>query len=173
MTLRFFFSQFLGLTIALTSFAAEKPLTAELHDRSGKSMGTAEISSEKGELLLSVHATGLRPGAHGIHIHSAGKCEGPDFKSAGPHLARAGQMHGIGNPKGHHSGDMPNLNVGGDGKAEFKQKLGKLTLVGSETSICKKGGTSLIIHDKVDDQKTDPSGNSGDRIACAVLCEGK
>jgi Cu-Zn family superoxide dismutase len=153
------------------AFAASVPatLTAELHDKTGAVVGHVKATQEKNGVTFDVSVSNFKPGMHGMHIHSVGKCEGPDFKSAGPHFAFPGQMHGMDNAKGPHLGDMPNLNVKPDGKGKMRFHTDLVSLEQGENSLLKQGGTALVIHEKQDDQKTDPSGNSGDRVACAVL----
>lgn len=153
----------------LPAFAVEKSMTSEFHDKTGAVVGKLKVEQKGSGVVFNVELTGMKPGAHGIHIHSVGKCEGPDFKSSGTHLSLQGQQHGMENPKGPHLGDMPNIHVkhDGNGKLKFFSKL--VTLHDGENSLRKSGGTSIIVHEKSDDQKTDPSGNSGDRIACAVI----
>jgi Cu-Zn family superoxide dismutase len=108
---------------------------------------------------------------HGIHFHQNPKCDGPDFKSAGPHFNPDGKKHGLQSPDGHHAGDMMNLTVESNGKAKAKLTDADVSL-GDGTnshSLFSNGGTALVIHAKEDDMKTDPSGNSGDRIACGAI----
>lgn len=155
--------------LSASAFAIEKSVTAEIHDKTGATLGHVKVYREGKGVTFQVEVTGMKPGLHGIHVHSVGKCEGPDFKSSGSHFAFTGQMHGMDNPKGPHLGDMPNLNVKANGKGKMKFRTDLVTLQDAENSLRKPGGTSLIIHDKQDDQKTDPSGGSGDRVACAVL----
>ena len=139
-----------------------------LRDANGAIKGTAALVRTGDVLSLAIAVRGLPAGAHGIHLHTAGKCDGPDFASSGGHLNPDGHQHGTLNPAGHHLGDLPNLTVDANG-------LGALTvpLSGSagdlETMLFDSDGTALVIHAGADDYKTDPSGNSGGRIACAVL----
>ena len=112
----------------------------------------------------------LSPGVHAIHVHEAGRCDAPDFKAAGGHFNPENKKHGIENPEGHHAGDLPNLTVGANGKGTFKTTIPGVTLAGdSATSLLKVGGTSVVIHEKADDMKTDPAGNAGARLACGVI----
>jgi Cu-Zn family superoxide dismutase len=97
------------------------------------------------------------------------KCEGPDFKSAGPHFNPEGKKHGFDSPDGHHAGDMKNFTVGADGKVKTELEDSDVTLKDGPHSLLSNGGTAIVIHAKADDYKTDPSGNSGDRIACGVI----
>ena len=109
----------------------------------------------------TIAATRLAPGDHGIHLHDKGRCEGPAFASAGPHWNPHGKQHGRDNPLGSHAGDLPNLfvDVGGRGVLKAALQPGRDDL----------DGTALVVHAKPDDYKTDPSGASGDRIACAII----
>jgi len=118
---------------------------------------------------VRVQAAGLAPGRYGAHIHAVGRCEGPGFDSAGPHWNPAGRRHGTLNPEGHHLGDLPNLEVavGGAGRLEFA--IPGATLRSGEHSIVDADGAALVIHADPDDYRTDPSGNSGARIACGIL----
>lgn len=120
-------------------------------------------------MKIEVNASGLSPGKHGFHVHAVGKCEAPDFKSAGPHFNPGGKKHGHDNPEGPHAGDLPNLEVAAD-------KKGKATFVAKGLafdSLFAGSGTSLVLHADPDDGKTDPAGNSGARIACGVIERGK
>ena len=141
--------------------------TATLKDGQGATVGTATFAAAGEGVTIEVDVKGLAPGEHGIHLHDTGKCDGPKFESAGAHLNPANAQHGLENPSGPHAGDMPNLKVEADGsaKATLTAKTAKL----DDTSIFKSGGTALVIHSKPDDHKTDPSGNSGDRVVCGVI----
>lgn len=127
----------------------------------GEARGFASFFSEGEHAEIKVQAKGLAPGVHGIHLHSVGKCEGPDFKSAGAHWNPSGREHGLANPEGAHLGDLPNLIVAADGTASAV-----LHVAGDMDDA---DGTALVIHADPDDNKTDPGGNSGARVACAVL----
>jgi Cu-Zn family superoxide dismutase len=127
----------------------------------GEARGFASFFSEGEHAELKVQAKGLAPGVHGIHLHSVGRCEGPDFKSAGAHWNPGGRQHGLANPEGAHLGDLPNLTVAADGTATATFHVAG--------DIADADGTALVIHADPDDNKTDPSGNSGARVACAVL----
>jgi superoxide dismutase, Cu-Zn family len=142
---------------------------ADIFNASGQKIGTATFSPSEGGVRIDVDVSQLPPGLHGIHIHAVGKCEGPDFKTAGPHFNPAGKKHGKDNPQGPHNGDLPNLEVGADGRATASMLDTNVTLGDGPTSLFGPGGTSIVIHANMDDYKTDPSGNSGARIACGVI----
>lgn len=142
----------------------------ELKNREGKSVGTLTVATQSGGgARFSGRLTDLSTGVHGVHIHEFGKCQAPDFTSAGGHFNPEGKQHGEFNPQGKHAGDIGNLRVDANGSAEVALLADAVTLGPGETSLLKPGGTSLVIHAGPDDLKTDPSGNSGDRIACGVI----
>lgn len=145
-------------------------VTVNLKDRDGKSVGTAELTEEEDALRIVVDAKGLPEGLHGFHFHEKGVCEAPDFESAGGHFNPAGASHGLDHEDGPHAGDLPNLEVGPDGTVKEEFFVENLTLLaGEENTLYQESGTSLVIHAEADDGKTQPSGNSGDRIACGVV----
>lgn len=149
---------------------ATKAVEAGLIDTKGNSIGEAHFTEVDGTLTISLRAENLKPGIHGIHLHEKAVCTPPDFKSAGGHFNPTDKEHGFDNPKGYHLGDLPNLKVGEDGKVSVKVTMHNLTLEpGKPNSLLDKDGSALVIHAAEDDYKTDPAGNSGDRIACAEL----
>lgn len=156
---------------ALASSQSTKAIQIEMKNADGKVVGKAELTeavTEKG-VRVRIDVRGLAPGKHGIHFHETGKCEGPDFKSAGSHFSPSKKLHGLENPKGSHAGDLPNLEVSKDGTAKTEFTAPYASIGKDKNSLLKSGGTALVIHEKVDDQKTDPSGDSGDRIVCGVI----
>ena len=142
---------------------------AELLDASGNPVGTATLTESGGAVQIAVQVTNVPAGAHGIHIHQTGTCTAPDFASAGGHFNPTQRQHGLQNPQGPHAGDMENLEVpaGGSGTAQLTSD--RVTLGSGPNSLMDADGSALVIHATADDQVTDPSGNSGDRIACGVI----
>ncbi|WP_438444651.1 superoxide dismutase family protein [Gorillibacterium sp. sgz5001074] len=142
----------------------------ELAGPNGEKIGKAELTQMSKGVHIHVEASNLVPGKHGFHIHETGLCEGPDFKSAGGHYNPTNKKHGFENPKGPHSGDLPNLSVSTDGTVTADMVAKYVTLEeGKPGSLLKPSGTSLIIHAGPDDYKTDPAGNSGGRVACGRI----
>jgi len=171
-------TRFLIVVAAVTSMngcagaRVESPSAAQavLKDRSGLQVSAATFTEGSAGVRIQLTASGLRPGAKGIHIHAVGKCEPPEFTSAGAHFNPIGKKHGLKNPEGAHAGDLPNLIVSDTGSASFDVTSKTVTLQsGSPTSLFGPDGTSLVIHAEQDDEKTDPAGNSGARIACGVI----
>jgi Cu-Zn family superoxide dismutase len=166
-------SSLLAVTLLAPALALASPVTSDLRDAAGKAVGTATFTAAKGGVKVKVKVSGLKPGLHGFHVHAAGVCEGPDFKTAAGHFNPAGRQHGLDNPMGHHGGDMPNLLVGADGQGEATATLAGVTLGEGDTSLFHAGGTALVLHADADDGKTDPAGNAGARIACGVVRRGR
>jgi Cu-Zn family superoxide dismutase len=151
------------------SVQAARKAKADLLNAKGAPVGTATFSQKTNGVQLDLKVSNLSPGLHGFHIHAVGRCEAPDFKSAGPHFNPEGKQHGWDNPLGHHLGDLQNLDVGPDGKANVRILVPGVTLGEGAMSLFHEGGTALVIHEKPDDGKTDPAGNAGARIACGVI----
>jgi Cu-Zn family superoxide dismutase len=157
-------------TVALRSSVEMASVAhADIVNASGEKIGTATFVPSAGGVRVDLNVAQLTPGTHGVHIHTVGKCEGPDFKTAGGHFNPAAKKHGRDNPAGPHNGDMPNIEVGGDGKVATSLLDTNVTLSDGPNSLFQEGGTSIVIHAMQDDYKTDPAGNSGARIACGVI----
>jgi superoxide dismutase, Cu-Zn family len=142
---------------------------AELKNASGQSVGTARFTQAGNVVRILLEATGLPPGPHAVHVHAVGKCDPPDFNSAGPHFNPGGRQHGALNPQGSHAGDLPNLTIAADGNGRMETTTEQLSLGSGPTSVWDADGSALVVHATADDFKTDPTGNSGNRIACGVL----
>ena len=146
-------------------------VTADLARPDGSWAGVATISRRSDGIFLSLSAEAPAAGSYGMHLHSVGKCQGPDFTSAGPHWNPAMKQHGRDNPMGAHEGDLPNVDAGADRKITLEYKLPEFMLSGA-TGLLDADGGALVIHEKADDYRTDPSGNSGKRIICGVFKSG-
>lgn len=138
---------------------------ADIRMADGTPVGTAVAEEVDGAIRVMVEVHGMAKGVHGTHVHTVGKCEGPDFASAGGHWNPTAHQHGKDNPMGPHAGDMPNLSVGDDGRDRTIFTLPGGTYAG----LLDEDGAAIVIHAGPDDYKTDPSGNSGGRIACGVF----
>jgi superoxide dismutase, Cu-Zn family len=138
---------------------------ATLEPKSGsKVTGFVAFMQAGNEVQLAGNIQHLTPGKHGIHIHDKGDCSAPDAASAGPHFNPTQQHHGGPMTAEHHVGDLGNIEADASGNAQVNWK-GKLSLSGTDSII----GKSVVIHEKEDDLKTDPAGNSGARIACGEI----
>lgn len=155
---------------AIVSTIGPPVLNADLKDGQGRDRARATVEQSGDSLRVRIEATGMSPGSYGAHIHTTGRCDPPAFTTAGPHWNPTGQMHGKDNPRGMHKGDLPNLMVGADGRGSLEYTIPGAILSGMlPTKLVDEDGAAVVIHAKADDYRTDPSGNSGDRIACGVL----
>jgi len=149
--------------------AAAQTAKAELRNAEGKVVGRATLTEEAQGVKIAVEVFGLPFGPRGFHIHAVGKCDPPGFTSAGGHFNPHGKKHGLRSPEGPHAGDLPNMVVWPDGTAKFEVVAPHVTLGAGTHSLFHPGGTALVIHADVDDERTDPTGNAGGRIACGVI----
>lgn len=143
---------------------------AELRTAAGADVGRATVSVVPNGLRVLVEARNMTAlqGAHGVHVHMVGRCDAPGFTSAGEHWNPTGRMHGSMNPQGPHAGDLPNLIIGTNGSGTIGIDLPGATLSGAN-GLLDGDGATIMIHAQADDLRTDPSGNSGGRIACGVF----
>ena len=139
-----------------------RPSPVEIRRADGSLAARAMVWQTPAGVEVRVQAAGLAPGHYGVHLHAVGRCEAPAFASAGPHWNPTARQHGTLNPAGHHLGDLPNLDVDAQGAGRLEFAIAGASLSGAD-------GTALVIHAAADDYRTDPSGNSGARIACGVL----
>jgi Cu-Zn family superoxide dismutase len=156
------------LVAALPAQPAEQEAQARttLRDRSGAKVGVATLRQSRAGVLIHLELTDLPPGTHAIHVHAVGQCEG-DFESAGAHFAPKRNAHGFLAGSGPHAGDLPNLFVPASGDLVVDLTASSLSL--ADGSLADADGAALVIHERGDDYRTDPSGSSGGRIACGVI----
>jgi Cu-Zn family superoxide dismutase len=145
--------------------AAAAPVTVTLIDAQNKPVGTAVLTQTAHGVLIAVDLHGLKPGMHAIHVHETGKCEPPSFKTAGGHDNPAHKQHGYLVAEGPHAGDLPNLDVPASGKVKAELIAGDETL----DNLLAGDGSAIVIHAKVDDYKSQPTGDAGDRVACGAI----
>lgn len=146
---------------------------AVLVDAQDKKIGKVKLTQQADGLLLHATVSGMKPGSYGFHIHTTGKCDKPDFASAGGHWNPTAHKHGKDAPEGPHMGDLPNIDVAANGKGALEQKIPGAMLAGGDHPLFDADGAAVMLHAGPDDYKTDPAGNSGPRIACGVVTAGK
>ena len=163
---------FLAVTLAAAALAGcagtGEPTggpTFALVNSAGQSIGSVRMWETPGGVTFRLGAAGLPHGIHGIHVHSVGRCDPPGFATAGAHWNPAGTKHGFNNPAGPHRGDLPNVTVAANGVLQEAVSLPGASFA----TLLDADGAALVIHAQADDYVTDPSGNSGERIACAVI----
>lgn len=167
--MRWIFYLFLIFLAACTSNDDETLKEVAMLNVDGDKLGTATLTEDSEGVSIKLKLEGVSPGWHGIHVHEYAKCEPPDFTSAGNHYNPEDKEHGLMNPKGPHLGDLPNVEANGDGKIDEELKLLDATLLDGKNSLIREEGTSLVLHDGPDDGYTQPSGDSGERIACGKI----
>jgi superoxide dismutase, Cu-Zn family len=153
----------LGLILAASSAEAADSAKADLRSADGKAIGSATLADTPTGVLITVSLKGAPEGVHAFHVHEVGKCE-PPFKSAGAHFNPDHKKHGF-VAEGPHAGDMPNLHIPAGGGLEQEVLNPNLSVA----QMLDSDGAAVILHAKADDYKSDPAGNSGDRIACGVV----
>jgi len=153
----------------LNQSADGKVARAELRNPDGRTIGRAELRETPAGVLLHLTLTGAPAGVHALHLHETGRCEAPDFESAGGHANPGGAEHGLMNPKGPHAGDLPNLHVPASGTLELELLAARAELGDGEMTLLDADGAAVVMHAHPDDYRTDPAGAAGDRIACGVV----
>ncbi|PYP79851.1 MAG: hypothetical protein DMD35_06990 [Gemmatimonadetes bacterium] len=151
--------------------------SATLVDAAGRTLGTVRLTEAAtdaggplGGVVLSGTLTGLTPGLHGLHVHGVGRCDGTGaFSTAGAHLNPDAHKHGLESADGPHAGDLPNVVAAESGVADVASRSTRVTLDDGAASLFDADGSALVLHAGPDDQRTDPSGGSGARIACGVV----
>lgn len=160
-----------GAVVTARGQSAPREIKVRLVNNYGQDAGVATFKTVKKGVRVKLELKNLRFGIHAIHIHQYPVCDRPDFEGAGAHFNPSGKEHGFLNPMGHHNGDFPGgISIGEDHTGEASFVLQSISLDPSAPdSLFRNGGTSIVIHAKEDDQKSDPSGDSGNRIACGVI----
>ena len=144
---------------------------ADMVDAEGRGLGAVILNEAGGEIAMAGALIGLTPGEHGFHIHAVGRCDPPDFESAGDHLAPSGNAHGFDAAGGPHAGDLRNLTAGADSIATVELTTALVSLHAGDARLLDDDGSALVVHADPDDYASQPSGNSGARIACGVIEE--
>jgi Cu-Zn family superoxide dismutase len=150
---------------AATSVSTGPTASALMRDASGNALGRLTIAQSSSGITVTGTLTGLPAGTHGIHVHAVGACDAPAFTTAGGHWNPTANAHGFENPRGPHHGDMRNLVADASGRADVSTS----TTAGGAGGLFDADGSAIVIHAAADDYRTDPSGNSGARIACGVV----
>jgi Cu-Zn family superoxide dismutase len=140
-----------------------------MQDGQGASVAVAELTQEGSMVRVEIQSRNLPPGPHAVHLHAVGRCDPPDFASAGGHVNPDNRQHGAQNPQGPHAGDLPNLEVNQQGRGNMDTSTDRVTLTAGPKTLLDADGSALVIHAGADDERTDPDGGAGERIACGVI----
>jgi Cu-Zn family superoxide dismutase len=146
--------------------------SAQIVDARGVSKAFAGLIPDRGGVRVEINASGMAPGTYGAHIHTTGRCDPPGFESAGGHWNPTGRQHGAENPQGRHLGDLPNLQINPQGNGRLVFAVPSASLQSGANPLLDADGAAIVIHAGADDHRTDPSGNSGARIACGIIHQG-
>ena len=147
--------------------AAPSRAHAELRDAAGTQIGVASLEQTNRGVLVVLTLTGAPEGIHALHFHAVGQCQ-PPFESAGPHFNPTAHHHGYYSADGGHAGDLPNISIPGNGNLRVELVASTASLTGRD-GLLDADGAALVLHAAADDYRSDPSGNSGSRIACGVV----
>ena len=160
-----------AVTLCGVGFSNEaKDGHVHFHNAKGKEAGFVKFTQVAEGILVHAELKGLKKGWHGFHLHAVGKCEGPGFTTAGGHFNPLATSHGYHAAAGPHIGDLPNIYVGSNGQAMVEAFVAHATLkAGEKSSLSDADGTAIVVHAKADDYTSQPSGDAGDRVACAVV----
>src|SRR5687768_14769051 len=160
-----------GCSSAILTRIPVASASATLTTVNGTPAGTVQLrQAAGGAVTVDVNAIGLTPGAHGIHFHEVGQCDGASaFSTAGAHYNPLNKEHGLERPNGPHAGDAPNLVANSAGTATLSFTTDRVTLTSGSISLFDANGSSVVVHAAADDQMSQPSGNSGGRVACGVI----
>ncbi len=142
---------------------------AEVRNASGQNRARADTTQLGDGIRIAIAAEGMAPGTYAAHVQAVGRCDPPDFTSAGPHWNPTNRQHGKDNPQGMHKGDLPNLLIGADGRGSLEFVIRSAAVRGGAAPLLDADGAAVVIHASPDDNRTDPSGNAGARLACGVL----
>jgi Cu-Zn family superoxide dismutase len=159
------------LAVGCTAVLQPTPTTAgaELKNARGQVVATAMLAQVPDGVRIVMNVSDLPPGEKAVHIHKVGRCDPPAFASAGEHFNPGKMAHGLLNPSGPHAGDLPNLRVEADGTGRLETFNERVTPGAGWNSLLDDDGSALVIHSAPDDHRTDPTGNSGSRLACGVI----
>ena len=143
--------------------------TVTLNGAENKEVGTAKLLQIPNGVLVRLTLIKAAPGPHAFHVHAVGKCEGPEFTTAGGHFNPMSKKHGLLNPEGSHTGDLPNVIVPDSGAVIVETVIPHVTLKAGDHTLADADGTALVLHAGADDYTTEPTGNEGGRMACGVV----
>lgn len=155
-----------GLGLNQSTAGETTKAIALLHGTTGSNVaGTVTFTAAGNEVKVVADITGLTPGKHGFHIHEFGDCSSPDGKAAGGHFNPANHQHGAPDAMDRHAGDLGNIEADASGKAHLEMTDKVMKLNGADSIL----GHAVIVHEKADDLKTQPTGDAGGRLACGVI----
>jgi Cu-Zn family superoxide dismutase len=158
-----------GALTAGEAWAQAGSASGSLVNAKGDEVGSVELTQMEKGVRVQAEAEGVPAGTHAFHIHETGDCQTPDFQSAGGHYNPASHQHGWNNPEGPHAGDLPNVHIADDGVLAIEYFTDAVTLGEGDTTLFDDDGSAIVLHEGEDDYESDPTGDAGGRIACAVI----